>query len=66
MNKCNVPKKKILVLSNNKFSQDTVIVYKNANEWYIEWQRVTTNDNEWQRMTVVQRMKTTQCTSKNG
>ena len=66
MNKCNVPKKKILVLSNNKFSQDTVIVYKKINEWYIEWQRVTTNDNEWQRMTVVQQMKTTRCTSKNG
>ena len=26
----------------------------------------TTNDNEWQRMTVVQRMKTTQYTLKNG
>ena len=29
-------KKKILVLSNNKFPQDTVIVYKKVNEWYIE------------------------------
>ena len=31
------------------------IVYKKTEEWYIEWQRVTTNDNEWynewQRMT---------------
>ena len=36
MNKCNVPKKKILALSNNKFSQDTVIVYKKTDEWYIE------------------------------
>ena len=36
MNKCNVPKKKVLVLSNDKFSQDTVIVYKKVNEWYIE------------------------------
>ena len=36
MNKCNVSKKKILVLSNNKFSQDTVIVYKKADEWNIE------------------------------
>ena len=36
MNKCNVPKKKTLVLSNNKFSQDTVVVYKKTNEWYIE------------------------------
>ena len=36
MNKRNVPKKKIIVLSNNKFSRDTVIVYKKADEWYIE------------------------------
>ena len=36
MNKCNVPKKKNIVVSNNKFSQDTVIVYKKADEWYIE------------------------------
>ena len=43
MNKCNVPKKKILVLSNNKFSQDTVIVYKKVNEWV---HRVTTSDNK--------------------
>ena len=63
MNKCNVPKKKILVLSNNKFSQDSVIVYKKVNEWV---HGVTTNDNEYQRMTVVQRRKATQCTSKNG
>ena len=46
MNKFNVPKKKIFVLSNNKFSQDIVIVYKKVNEWYVEWQRVTTNENE--------------------
>ena len=32
------------------------IVYKKTDEWYIEWQRVTTNDNEWQR--VVQRVTT--------
>ena len=59
----------------------TTIVYKKTDEWYIEWQRVTTNDNEWynewQRVTtngnewqrvraVVQRMKTAQYTSKNG
>ena len=32
-----------------------------------EWQRVTTNGNEWPRLrTVVQRMKTAQYTSKNG
>ena len=29
-------RKKILVLSNNKFPQDTVIVYKKVNEGYIE------------------------------
>ena len=23
------------------------IVYKKTDEWYIEWQRVTTNDNKW-------------------
>ena len=23
------------------------IVYKKTEEWYIEWQRVTGNDNEW-------------------
>ena len=30
------------------------IVYKKTDEWYIEWQRVTTSgtsDNEWQRVT---------------
>ena len=52
MNMCNVQKKRILVLSNNKFSQGTVIVYKKAGEWYIEWQRVTTNDKKWQQMTM--------------
>ena len=30
MNKYNVPQKKVLVLSNNRFSQDSVIVYKKA------------------------------------
>ena len=30
------------------------IVYKKTDEWYIELQRVTTNDNEWQQ--VVQRV----------
>ena len=39
----------------------TKIVYQKTDEWYIEWQRMTTgndkwqwmttNDNEWQRMT---------------
>ena len=57
------------------------IVYKRTDEWYIEWQgvttsgtksknewqRVATNGNEWQQMrAVVQQMKTAQCTSKNG
>ena len=72
MNKCNIPKKKTLVLSNSKFSQDTVIVYKKADEWYIDWQRMKTSDikwqwlNEWQQMTVVQRMKRTHYASKNA
>ena len=41
MNKCNIPQKKILLLSNKKFSQDTVIVYKKADEWHIEQHWVT-------------------------
>ena len=32
-----------------------MIVYKKTDEWYIEWQRITTSyttsDNEWQRVT---------------
>ena len=36
-------------------SKNTTIVYKKTDKRYIEWQRVTTNDNEWynewQRMT---------------
>ena len=40
MNKCNIPQKKILLLS-NKFSQDTVIVYKKVDEWHIEQHWVT-------------------------
>ena len=52
MNKCTVPKKKNIVLSNNQFSQDTVIVYKKADELYIEWQWMTTNDNNWQQLTM--------------
>ena len=30
-----------------------MIVCKKTDEWYIEWHRITTSDNEWQR--VVQR-----------
>ena len=41
----------------SKFNLRTfLIVYKKTDEWYIEWQRVvqrvTTNDNEWQRVTI--------------
>ena len=43
MNKCNVPKKTGIVLTSTKFSQDTVIVYKKADELV---HRVTTSDNE--------------------
>ena len=39
------------------------IFYKKTDEWYIEWQRVTTNDNEWQG--VVQRVTTIGITSDN-
>ena len=40
--------------------------YKSDKEWYNEWQRVTVNGIEWQRViAVVQRMKTAQYTSKN-
>ena len=28
-----------------------MIAYKKTDEWYNEWQRVTTSDNEWQRVT---------------
>ena len=27
------------------------IVYKKTDEWYIEWQQVTTSDSEWQQVT---------------
>ena len=50
-NKGNVPKKKIIELSNSKFSQDIVIVYEKTDESFTEdneRQRVTINDNEWQ------------------
>ena len=32
------------------------IAYKKTDEWYIKWQRMTSNDNEWQR--VVKRVTT--------
>ena len=33
------------------FQSDLIlIIYKKKDEWYIEWQRMTTNDNEWQRV----------------
>ena len=38
-----------------EFPRSGRIIYKITDEWYIEWQRMTTsgstNDNEWQRMT---------------
>ena len=27
------------------------IIYKNTDEWYNEWQRMTTSDNKWQLVT---------------
>ena len=44
------------VLRSKKKKLALTIVYKKTDEWYIEWQRVTTNDKEWQR--VVKRMTT--------
>ena len=41
-----------------------MIVHKKTGEWYIEWDRITTSDNEWRR--VVQRMTTSNTTSDNG
>ena len=63
----NVPKKKILVLSNDKFSQDTVIFYKKADERHIEWHWVTKNDNKssdnkWQWVAA----NTSDTTNENG
>ena len=40
-----------------------MIVYKKKDEWYIEWHRMTTSDNEWQQ--VVQRMTTSDTASDN-
>ena len=51
------------VLRSKKKKLALTIVYKKTDEWYIEWQRVTTNDNEWQR--VVKRMTTSGTTSDN-
>ena len=48
MNKCKVPKKKIIVLSNNKFSQDIMIVYEKTENWSFEWQGMTASGNKWQ------------------
>ena len=46
------------------------IVYKKTDERYIEWQQVTTNDNdwykEWQQVASSTIMKTAQFTFKNG
>ena len=62
---------------NDLFTYILKIVYKKTDEWYLEWQRVTTSDNEWynewQEMTtsdkewqwVVQRVTTSGTTSDN-
>ena len=47
----------------NKSTQKFTIFYKKTDEWYIESQRVTTNDNEWYREW--QRMTTSVTTSDN-
>ena len=28
-----------------------MIVYKKTDKWYIEWNRMTVSENEWQRVT---------------
>ena len=33
-----------------KHSYNLWIVYKKTDKWYIEWQRVTSNDNEWEQV----------------
>ena len=40
-----------------------MIVYKKTDEWYIEWQRMTTSDNEWYNEW--QRVTTSKTTSDN-
>ena len=43
----------LFLASNGKIplkNKKTPIVYKKTEESYIEWQRGTTNHNEWQRM----------------
>ena len=47
----------------NKSTQKFTIFYKKTDEWYIESQRVTTNDNEWYKEW--QRMTTSGTTSDN-
>ena len=47
----------------NKSTQKFTIFYKKTDEWYIESQRVTTNDNEWYKEW--QRMTTSVTTSDN-
>ena len=44
MNKCNVPKK--VNNSISEFLQDTVIVYKKKDDWYIELQRMTKSEKK--------------------
>ena len=52
MDKCNTPKKKIIISSNNKFSQDTFLKTQTSDTSSDkEWQQVTASDNErhyWQ------------------
>ena len=40
-----------------------MVIYKKTEEWYIEWHRMTTSDNECHR--VVQQMTTSDITSDN-
>ena len=47
----NLPKKKIIALSNSKFSRDIVIVYEKEDESSIKWQQMTTSNIKCQWLT---------------
>ena len=64
-NQVNLPKKKIIALSNSKFSQDIVIVYEKTDESPIAWQRMTTSNSKWQWV-AANDSGTTNDTSNNG
>ena len=55
----------IFCSEDNRLSKDRRVVHgvtMSGNEWYNEWQRMTTSDNEWR---VVQRVTTSGTTGDN-